>query len=74
MEWWFGWHTHTPHTHTHTHTHTHHQTVHERDELSGRVQECEEELSMALKELQREQASVKIITMQNNEVREYFGV
>ena len=40
----------------------------ERDELSGKVQECEEELTMALKELQREQASLKIIKMQNNEV------
>lgn len=44
------------------------QAIHDRDELSGRVQECEEELSMALKELQREQASLKIIKMQNNEV------
>ena len=44
------------------------QVTHERDELSGHVQECEEELSMALKELQREQASVEIIKMQNNEV------
>ena len=44
------------------------QVTQEREELSGKVQECEEELSMALKELQREQASLKIIKMQNNEV------
>ena len=29
---------------------------------------------MALKELQREQASVKILTMQNNEVSEQWGL
>ncbi|CAI7993232.1 Liprin-alpha-2 [Geodia barretti] len=44
------------------------EVTQERDELSGKVQECEEELSMALKELQREQASLKIIKMQNNEL------
>ena len=47
--------------------------MHIRDQFSGRVQECEEELSMALKELQREQASVKIISMQNREVRGVWG-
>ena len=44
------------------------QAIHLRDQLTGRIQECEEELSMALKELQRVQATVKITNMQNTEV------
>ncbi len=44
------------------------QAIHTRDELAEKVQELEEELSMAIKELQSQQFGIKAANKQMSEV------